>query len=176
MTRSVSFSVGLLALLLATSAVAERYDDLAKWAERDKASSRQLLLDMARAKSAHDFALALRASADRQHKITSELIDIVHHHPELRCMAELGLDEDAFQRWSEQHPDADERRAQLPREVIDIAKGMQKHSESLSRAPDVAARQANTAKYRHDPEVVAAAEQLGSILQDNQRRLLKAFE
>ena len=175
MTRAVAFSVCSLALCLATSAFAGQYDDLAKWAERDKASSRQLLLDWAHAKTAHDFALAVRATADRQHKITSELIQVVHRHPELRCMAELGLDEEAFRRWSEQHPDADERRARLPREVIEIAKGMQKHADSLNQAPEVAAKQTNIAKYRHDPEVVAATAQLGAVLRDNERRLMATF-
>jgi len=163
-------------LFLSSSAFAGRYDDFAAWAERDKASSRQLLLDMAHAKNAHEFALAFKSSAKRQHKITTELIQIVHRHPELRCMAELGLDEDAFRRWSDQHPDADQHRARLPREVIQIAIGMQDYAKSLDRAPEVAARQANISKYRHQPEVAAAAEQLGAVLRDNERRLLKTFE
>jgi hypothetical protein len=165
------------ALLSFTSLVlASGYDDFAAWAARDKASSRQLLMDMAHAKNAHEFSLALKASATRQHKITTELIDVVRRHPEMRCMAELGLDEDAFQRWSDRHSDAAKRRDRLPIEVIQIAKGMQASADSLNKAPEVAARQANVAKYRHDPEVAAATEQLGAVLRDNEQRLMKAFE
>ncbi len=90
-------------------------------------------------------------------------------------MAELGLDEDAFRRWSAQHPDAAERRALLSPEVFGIATDMQDHAASLNRAPEVPARQENTAKYRQDPEVAAAAERLGVVLRDNERRLMNAF-
>ena len=176
MRRRVKLLSCLLAsFAFASVALASRYDDFAAWAARDKASSHQLLLDMAHAKNAHEFALALKASAERQHRITTELIQVVHRHPELRCMAELGLDEEAFRRWSDQHPDAAEHRARLLPEVFRIATDMQDHTASLDRAPKAAARHENTAKYRHDPEVAAAAQRLGVVLRDNERRLMNAF-
>jgi hypothetical protein len=164
------------AFVFTTSAFAGRYEDLAAWTQRDKASSHQLLLDLAQARSAHDVALALGASADRQHKITSQLIEVVQRHPELRCMAELGLDEDALRRWSAQHPDADKRRSLLSSEVFRIATDMQDYTASLEKAPEAAARHTNIEKYRHAPEVAAAADRLGAVLADNEQRLMKAFD
>jgi phosphoribosyl-dephospho-CoA transferase len=170
----VSASI-VISFILTSSALGGRYDDFAAWAERDKASSRQLMLDMAFAKSAHELALALKASASRQHRITSELIEVVHHHPELRCLADLGLEDEAFQRWSRQHPDAAARRVQLPKEVLAVAARLHRYTELLESAPEVAARHDVMAKYRHDPEVAAAAEQLHVVLQDNERRLMNTF-
>jgi hypothetical protein len=180
------------------------YGDFAAWAERDKASSTQLLLEMAYAKSAHDLAAALKNSATRLRKITSELIEIVHHHPELSCLADLGLDEEALRRWSQQHPDAGERRTRVPEEALQIAERIHYytaviHNEmTLSEAkkgarndPDLvaatekiqpliqelsAAKNEVVARYRNDPEVAAAAEQMHVVLQENERRLMITFK
>ena len=169
----VSFAVGFI---LTSVALAGRYDDFAAWAERDKASSTQLLLDMASAKSAHELAVALKKSASRQHKITTELIEVVHHHPELRCLADLGLEEEAFQRWNRQHPDAAQRRARLPEEALQTAAKLHRYTEVAQNEPTlVAAKKEVIARYRNDPEVAVAAEQLHVVLQDNERRLMHTF-
>jgi len=197
----ISVTVGFI---FTNSVLAGRYDDFAAWAERDKASSTQLLLEMAYAKSAHELAMALKNSASRQRKITSELIEVVHHHSELSCLADLGLDEKAFQRWSQQHPDAEKRRAGLPKEVLLTAARMHyytaviQNQTTLSEVknathdnPDVvaatkeiqplvqklsAAKDEAIARYRHDPEVASAAERLHVVLQENERRLMSAFK
>src|SRR6266446_4448483 len=94
----------------AAAAPAGQYDDLAAWAKRDKASSHQLITDIGQCKSAHEVALALRASATRQHQLTSDLIDLVHRHPELRYVPELGLTNEQFRTWAEAHPEAAAKR------------------------------------------------------------------
>jgi hypothetical protein len=174
--RSIVWLSLALGFISTSGVLAGRYDDFAAWAERDKASSTQLLLDMASAKSAHDLAVALKKSAGRQHKITSELIEVVHRHPELRCLADLGLEEEAFQRWSRQHPDAARRRARVPEEALQIAARLHRYTEVAQNEPTlVASKKENIAKYRNNPEVAAAAEELHAVLQDNERRLMKTF-
>ena len=198
---AISLAASFISL---SSALAGRYDDFAAWAERDKASSTQLLLEMAYAKSAHDLAVALKNSASRQRKMTGELIEVVHRHAELSCLADLGLDEEAFRRWSQKLPNAAERRARVPEEALQIAAKIHyctaviQNETTLSDAkkaaphdPDVvaatkdiqplvqqlsAAKNEAVARYRNDPEVATAAQQLHVALQENERRLMSTFK
>src|ERR1700724_1872909 len=125
-----------LALICALTgpALAGQYDDLAAWAKRDKASSHQFVADLSRCKSAREVALALRASAARQHKLTGDLIDLIHRHPELRYVPELGLTNEGFRKWAEAHPEAAARRAALG-EPMKISQDVRTYTASLENIP-----------------------------------------
>jgi hypothetical protein len=173
-TKSI-ISVAALACILTTPALAGRYDDLAAWAKRDKASSRQFIADLSRCKNAHEVALALRANAARQHKLTSDLIELVHQHPELRYVPELALTNEAFRRWAQAHPEAAAKLAAVPKEAFTITQDMRLYIESLRKTPESTASVKVLAQYRNDPDVITASNELRAVLQDNEQRLMSTF-
>src|SRR5213592_3985771 len=132
MTSRISLAIALLCALV-IPARAGKYDDLAAWAKRDKASSREFITDLSRCKNAHCVALALRASAARQHKLTSDLIELVHRHPELRYVPELGLTNEQFRRWAAAHPEAAAKRSAVPKEVFVITQDMRLYIANLQK-------------------------------------------
>ena len=159
----------------AIPATAGQYDDLAAWAKRDKASSHQFTADLSRCKNAHEVALALRASAARQHKLTSDLIDLVHRQPELRYVPELGLTEEGFRKWAQAHPEAAAKRAALPKEPVKISEDVPLYTASLEKTPERKASVKVLAQYRGDPDVIVASSQLRAVLADNEKRLMSTF-
>lgn len=160
---------------LLTSALAGQYDDLAAWAKRDKASPRQFTTDLSRCKNAHEVTLAVRANAARQHKLTSDLIDLVRRHPELRYVPELGLTNEAFRIWAQAHPEAAAKRATVPKEVFTIAQDMRLYIASLQKRPEYPGSVKVLARYRDDPDVIVATTELRAVLQDNEQRLMSTF-
>jgi hypothetical protein len=157
-------------------ALAGQYDDLSAWAKRDRASSYQFIVDLSRCKSANEVALALRASATRQHKLTSDLIELVHRHPELRYIPELGLTNEQFRIWAEAHPEAAAKRAALPKEPLKISEELRGYTASLEKTAESAASAKPLAQYRDDPEVIVATRELRAVLDDNERRLMSVFQ
>ena len=158
-----------------TSAVAGQYDDLAAWGKRDKASSHQFITDLSHCKNAHEVALALRASATRQHKLTSDLIKLVQRHPELRYLPELGLTNEAFRKWAEAHPEAAAKRAALAKEPVSISQDVRSYTATLQKMPESEASVKILAQYRNDPDVIVASNELRALLQDNEQRLMSTF-
>jgi hypothetical protein len=159
----------------ATVAVAGQYDDLAAWAKRDKASSGQFVTDLSQCKSAHEVALALRASAKRQHQLTSDLIDLVNRHPELRYVPELGVTNEQFRKWAEAHPEAAAKRAALPKEALKIAEDLRVQTAALQKTPESQDSVRTLARWRDDPDVIVASSELRAVLADNERRLMSTF-
>jgi hypothetical protein len=174
MTSRVLLSVVLVCTAV-TSAVAGEYDDLAAWAKRDKASSDQFMTDLSHCKNANEVALALRASATRQHKLTSDLIQLVHRHPELRYLPELGLTNEAFHKWADAHPEAAAKRAALPKEPVSISQDVRSYTATLQKMPESEASVKILAQYRDDPDVIVASRELRAVLQDNEQRLMSTF-
>jgi hypothetical protein len=156
-------------------AQAGQYDDLAAWAKRDKASSHQFTADLSGCKDAHEVALALRASAARQHKLTTDLIELVHRHPELRYIPELGLTEEAFRKWAQAHPEAAAKRAALPKEPLKISEDLRRYTASLEKAPERKASVKVLVRFRGDPDVIVASSELRAVLADNEKRLMSTF-
>ena len=173
--------ISRLAILLAVAcgfaatALADEYDNLRAWGKRDKASCHQLIIDLSKCESAHEVALALRASATRQHQLTSDLIDLVHLHPELRYMPELGLTNEQFRKWAEAHPEAAAKRAALPQGAVKIAEDVRAYTASLQNDPDREASIRTLARWRDDLDVIVATTELRSVLADNEKRLMAAF-
>ena len=124
-----------LVCTLVSPALADHYDDLAAWAKRDKSSSRQFVTDLGRCKSAREVALALRASSQREHKLTSDLIELVHRHPELRYVPELGLTNEGFRKWAEANPEAAEKRAAL-NQPMKISQDVRAYTANLENIPE----------------------------------------
>ena len=172
-----SRTVLYLALMSAfvSPAQAGQYGDLAAWTKRDKASSHQFTAELSRCKNAHEVALALRASAARQRKLTSDLIDLVHGHPELRYVPELGLTEEGFRKWTQAHPEAAAKRAALPKEPLKISEDVRLYTASLEKAPERKASVKVLAQYRGDPDVIVASSELRAVLADNEKRLMSTF-
>ena len=166
----------ILSLVCATftSAYAGSYDDLAAWAKRDKASSHQFIGDLSRCKAAREVAAALRASSARQHKLTSDLIELIHRHPELRYVPELGLTNEGFRKWAEAHPEAAAKRAAIP-QALKIAEDVRGYTASLQNHPDSAASVRTLARWRDDPDVIVASRELRAVLDDNEKRLMSTF-
>jgi hypothetical protein len=158
----------------ASRGLAGQYDDLTAWAKRDKASSHQFVTDLSRCKSAREVALALRASSARQHKLTSDLIDLVHRHPELRYVPELGLTNEGFRKWAEAHPEAAAKRAALG-EPMKISQDVRAYTASLENIPERTAGVRTLAQYRDDPDVIVANRELRGVLDDNEKRLISTF-
>jgi len=165
----------LLFLALVISAFAGERDDLAAWAKRDKESSHQFVADLSKSQDAHEVALALRASATRQHNLTSDLIALVKQHPELRYVPELGLTHELFRKWAEAHPEAAAKRAAIPKEVLKISEDVRGYTASLGTTPEAAASVKILAQYREDPDVIVATQELRSVLADNEKRLMSTF-
>jgi hypothetical protein len=163
-----------VACVLVTAARGAQYDDLAAWAKRDKASSHRFVTDLSRCKSAREVALGLRASAARQHKLTSDLIDLVHRHPELRYVPELGLANEGFRKWAEAHPEAAAKRAAL-NEPMEISQDVRAYTASQENIPESKAGVRTLAQYRDDPDVIVATRELRAVLDDNEKRLLSTF-
>jgi hypothetical protein len=161
---------------LVTSAPAGQYDDLAAWAKRDKASSHQFITDLSRCKNAHEVALALRASATRQHKLTSHLIQLVNQHSELHYVPELGLTNEQFRTWAEAHPEAAAKRAALPKETLKTAEDVRGYTASLGKTPESTASVKILAQYREDPDVIVASREVRAVLDDNGKRLIATFQ
>ena len=160
--------------VLCSPAFAGQYDDLAAWAKRDKASSRQFITDFTRAKNAPEVAQALRASSARQHKLTSDLIDLVRRYPELRYVPELGLTNEGFRKWAEAHPEAAAKRATLS-EPMKISQDVRSYTASLENVPEYKAGVKVLARYRDDPDVIVASRELRAVLDDNEKRLMSTF-
>jgi len=158
----------------AGTALAAQYDDLAAWAKRDKASSHQFIADLSKCNSAKEAALALRASATRQHKLTSDLIELIHRHAELRYVPELGLTNEGFRKWAEQHPEAAAKRAAIP-QALKIAEDVRGYTASLQNDPDSPASIRTLARWRDDPDVIVASRELRAVLDDNEKRLMSTF-
>ena len=173
-------SRALLHLVLVSAvvgpALAGQYDDLAAWAKRDKASSHQFIADLTRCKNAHEVALALRASATRQHKLTSDLIELIHRHPELRYVPELGLTNQQFRTWAEAHPEAAAKRAALPKETLKIAEDVRGYTATLGKTSERTASVKILARYRDDLDVIVAGRELRAVLDDNGKRLMSTFQ
>ena len=157
-----------------TSAHAATYDDLAAWAKRDKASSHRFIADLSRCKNAHQVELAMRASSTRQHKLTSDLIELVHRHPELRYVPELGLTNEGFGKWAEAHPEAAAKRAAIP-QLLKIAEDVRLYTASLKNTPESKSSIKVMAQYRDNPDVIVAWRELRAVLDDNERRLMSTF-
>jgi hypothetical protein len=175
MTLRTLLYIAFMSLVVST-ALAGQYDDLAAWAKRDKASSHQFIVDLSRCTDASEVALALRASARRQRKLTSDLVEIVHRHPELRYVPELGLTNEQFRSWAEAHPEAAAKRAGLPKEPLKISKDVRSYTASLEKAPESKASIKTLARYRDDPDVIVASRELRGVLDDNGKRLMSAFQ
>jgi hypothetical protein len=174
MTSRIFLAVGVMwALVMA--ALAGQYDDLAGWAKRDKASSHQFIGDLSRCKNAREVAAALRASASRQHKLTSDLIQLVHRHPELRYVPELGLTNQGFRKWAQAHPEAAAKRSALPKEALSISQDVRLYTASLENTTESKASVKVLAQYRDDPDVIVATNELRAVLDDNERRLISTF-
>jgi hypothetical protein len=163
-------------LVLVTPALAGQYDDLAAWATRDKASSHQFIIDLSRCKDAHEVALALRASAARQHKLTSDLIQLVNRHSELRYVPELGLTNEQFRTWGEAHPEAAAKRAALAKETLKIAEDVRGYTAGLGKTPEAMGAVKTLGQYREDPDVIVASKELRAVLADNGKRLMTIFQ
>jgi len=151
-----------------------RYKELADWAERDNQNSRQFANELRKAQNARDVAAALRASARRQRKTTDDLIKLVRSYAELRNCPQLGLDDEGIKLWEQSHPDAKVRRANIPPEVIAVSEQMRRFNEALE-ANEGGQTSQILGKYRGQPEVMPAAEELGRVLRENRRKLLEAF-
>jgi len=175
MTSRAFFAV-ILFWSVSGPALAGQYDDLAAWAKRDKASSHQFIADLSRCKNAHEVALAVRASATRQHKLTTDLIELLHHHAELRYLPELGLTNEQFRTWAEAHPEAAAKRAALPNEPIKISEELRGYTASLRNAPEYKPGVKILAQYKDDPNVMVASRELHAVLDDNGKRLMAAFK
>ncbi|HEY1769895.1 MAG TPA: hypothetical protein VGG02_06540 [Chthoniobacterales bacterium] len=166
----------LLALsAFAATALAGQYDDLATWAKRDKASSHQFIADLSKCNSAKEVALALQASATRQHKLTSDLIELIHQHPELRYVPELGLTNEGFRKWADQHPEAAAKRAAIP-QALKIAEDVRGYTASLQNDPDSPASVRTLARWRDDPDVIVATNKLQAVLADSEKQLMSTFK
>ncbi|MDQ2867121.1 MAG: hypothetical protein M3R59_01720 [Verrucomicrobiota bacterium] len=163
-----------VANVLFSTALAGQHDDLAAWAKRDKASSHEFVTDLSRCKSAPQVALALRASSARQHKLTSDLIELVHRYPELRYVPELGLTNEGFRKWAEAHPQAAVKRAAL-NEPMKISQDLRAYTASLENIPESKASVRTLAQHRDDPDVIVATRELRAVLDDNEKRLLSTF-
>ena len=163
-----------LAYAFGSPAFGGQYDDLAAWAKRDKASIHQFITDFTRCKNARDVAQALRASSARQHKLTSDLIELVRRHPELRYVPELGLTDEGFRKWAEAHPEAAAKRAAL-NEPMKISQDMRSYNASLEKAAEYKAGGKVLAQYQDDPDVIVASRELRAVLDDNEKRLMSAF-
>ena len=160
--------------VLVSPALAGQYDDLAAWAKRDKASSHQFVTDLSRCKNAREVALALRASSQRQHKLTSDLIELIHRHPELRYVPELGLTNEGFRKWAEAHPEAAEKRAAL-NQPMKISQDVRAYTASLENIPESNATRRVLAQYRDDPDIIVTSRELRAVLDDNEKRLMSTF-
>jgi hypothetical protein len=163
-----------VACALVSTTLAGQYDDLAAWAKCDKASSHQFVTDLSRGKSSREIALALRASSARQHKLTSDLIDLVRRHPDLRYVPELGLTNEGFRKWAEAHPEAAAKRATL-NEPMKISQDVRAYTASLDNIPESKAGVRTLAQYRDDPDVIVATRELRAVLDDNEKRLMSTF-
>ena len=154
--------------------VVGRYKALTEWAEQDNRSSQQLVSDLRKARSAKEVTAALKASALRQRKTTDNLVKLVHTYPELRNRPQLGLDDEGFRIWQQSHPDAKARLKSVPPEVIAISEQMRRSSEMLATNGGSESSEV-LRKYRGNPEIMLAAEELGKVLAENRRKLLEAF-
>jgi len=173
-------NLGLLILTfwcaLTALAIGRPYDDLAKWAEGNKASARQFLTDLSRSTDAHGVALAVRARDQHERASRRSLIEIVHHHPELRCVPELSLTNEEFRKWAQNHPDAAARRATVPKEAFTITQEMRLYLSDLLKSKLAAQAIPKLSKYMKDPEVVAARKEQQAALQADKPRIMELFQ
>jgi hypothetical protein len=173
--QSILYCIAFLFVLTA-SAVAERYDDLAKWAEGNKANARQFLTDLSRASGAHEVALAIKARGQHERDSADTLIEIVHRHPELRYLPELSLDNDAFRKWAQKHPEAAARRSAVPKEALTIAQRMRLYLADLFRSSLAARAIPRLSEYLKDPEVATAKTEHQAALKADERRMMQLFQ
>jgi hypothetical protein len=150
------------------------YQKLAAWAREDNENSRQFSDDLRKSRSAKDVAAALKESARRQRKTTDRLAQLIHDHPELRDVPQLGLDREGLQIWERNHPDVTHRQTSVPPEVIAISEQMHRFNSELGASGGREAV-AMLHKYHDDPEVRSAADELGAAMAENRKKLLDAL-
>ncbi len=173
--QAVLYCMAFLCALTA-SAIAGRYDDLARWTEGNKGSARQFLADLNQASGAHEVASAVKARDQRERKSTRSLIEIVHRHPELRYLPELGLGDDAFRRWALKHPEAAARRATVPKEAFAMIQDMRLYLAGLLKSSLAARAIPKLSLYLKDPEVATATKEHQSALKADERRMMDLFQ
>jgi len=161
---------------LTASAVIGSYDDLVRWAEGTKASARQFLTDLGRASGAHEVALAIKARGQHERDSSDTLIEIVHRHPELRYLPELSLDNDAFRRWTQKHPEAAARRSTVPKEAFTITQDMRLYLAGLFKSNLAARAIPRLSEYLKDPEVATAKKEHQAALKADERRMMQLFQ
>ena len=158
-----------------TAAQTKSYDDLVAWAKKANASTQQFVDELNKCKTPRQVAAALKAKAERETKSTDELIRLIAVHPELRDLPDLGLDTESFKIWREMKPDGDARRDQVPDEPVEISQRLLAANASIKASPESQAAMRILAANQKDPEVAAAANELRQTLDNNHRRLLRAF-
>jgi len=156
--------------VLTLHASAGRYDELAAWARQDSDDYAQLVAQLNRARNGHEVALAMMENVRRQRNTMKTLLQFVRAHPDLRNAAQLGLDKEGQVVWRQEHPD----RLSLPGEVLSIEREITRRMSAADAK--AAAPMANIfRKYREDPDVSRAGEQLGKMWTENRQRLLQAM-
>jgi hypothetical protein len=162
-------------IIFATGAEAAKYDDLAAWAKRSNANTQQFVNEINKCKTPRQVAAALKAKAERENKITDELIKLIAIHPELKDLPDLGLDTETFKIWREMKPDADARRQKVPDEPVEISQQLLAANASIKASPQSEAAIKIILANQKDSEVAAAANELHKTQEINHRRLLSAF-
>jgi hypothetical protein len=159
-----------LLFIFALKANAGSYDELAVWAKQDSDDYAQLVMQINKARSAHEVALAMKENVRRQRNTISTLLRFVEAHPDLRDAAQLGLDKEGQLIWRQQHPD----RLKLPSEVVAIQEQINRR---MNAADAKAAMPMATIfrKYRDDHEFTQAANEAEKMWADNRNKLLRAL-
>jgi hypothetical protein len=172
----IAFFCGCIAAtMVASSAQAGKYDDLAAWAKKANANTQQFVDELNKCRTPQQVAAAIRANAERQTKSTDELIRLIAVHPELRDLPDLGLNTESFRTWLAMRPDGEARRDQVPDEPVEISQQLLANNASIKASPQSQSAMRVIANNQKDPDVAAAANDLREAQRTNQQRLLSKF-
>lgn len=153
---------------------AQPYQDLHRWGEQDSDNYRQFVVDLRRAHNGREVAAALKQNALRQKRAADQLLILIHAHPELRNVPELGLDPEGLEIWSNAHGTPAPSTLNVPDEVRQVQRTMRASNcrfdgDGAPQPVDI------LRKYRSDSDVVAAAQNLDQTMADNRRKLLQVL-
>ena len=152
------------------SASAGQHDELATWAKRDCDDSRAFVMQISRARSAHEVAAAMRENARRQRETVQTLLQFVRAHPDMRGAAQLALSEEGQQFWRDHHSGS----VTVPEEVTTTRRQL---TDCVNGADAEAQKQMVSVlqKYNSDAEVLSASRALHEMWTENDRELLEVL-
>ena len=166
-TLSAILSLSGVSLLYAATGP---YDEVATWAKRDCDDYRALVSQTNRATSGREVAAAMRENVRRQRQTIKILLQFARAHPDLRDVAQLGLDEEGQKYWRDHYPD----RAALNPEINAIQRQL---TNCLDTVGSGAQKEMVNAfrKYNQDRGVLAASMELHKMWADHDRILIAAL-